>query len=203
MASAARARSILSSEQPTARRKSSYRSSAMNVQNLTWLRNHVNEIRQLFFPDKFEPALQSRAQIRRISHWPFGLNAERLRHFGEIYCRIVDMSADAGVFHRAVTKLGDLDAMLLGIIKRLIVVHYHEQRNPVFGRGPERARCHQQVAVRLDVDGELTGIFERQCRADGCARAIPHARTAAAAEILVGLGEIPQTPRPAVGSSVN
>ena len=58
-------------------------------------------------------------------------------------------------------------------------------------RGPERARSHQHIAVRLDRHGELAAAFERQRRADRRARAIAQAGAAAAAERLIRLGEIP------------
>ena len=85
----------------------------------------------------------------------------------------------------AFAKLGDFDAVLFGIVVRLVVVHDHQQRNAMFGRGPERARSHQHVAVGLDRHGELAAAFERQSRADGSARAVTQTGAAAAAEGLI------------------
>ena len=81
--------------------------------------------------------------------------------------------------------------MLFGIIVRLVVVHHHEQRDAVLGRGPQRARGHQHIAVGLNRHRELAATLERQRRANRCARTVAQAGAAAAAKSLIRLGIIP------------
>jgi len=47
-----------------------------------------------------------------IAHRSFAVDAEGACHRGEVDGRVIYVGADAGVFHRAIAKLGDLDAML-------------------------------------------------------------------------------------------
>ena len=101
-----------------------------------------------------------------LTHRSFAVDAERFRHGGEVDRRIIHVRADTGVFHGTLAELGDLDAVLFGIVVRLIVVHDHQERDAMLRRGPERARSHQHVAVGLDRQRQLAVAFERQSRAD-------------------------------------
>src|SRR5262249_1005893 len=62
------------------------------------------------------------------------------------------------------------------IVVSPIVIHYHQHRDVVFDRHPERAQVKHQIAVRLEIDHELARSLVRQGNSDG------HANLRAGAE---------------------
>src|SRR5438132_1435294 len=69
-------------------------------------------------------------------------------------------------------------------------------------RGPEDARRVIQIAVGLDVDREPSVRAVRERGADGRRRAVAHRTRALAADVLIVLVELPQTPRPAADEAL-
>ena len=132
----------------------------MPAYDSTRLRDHIHEVRQLFFLDVLEASFERGPEICRVADRSLAVDAKGLRHLGKIHRGIVNVGPNTCIFNRTTAELRDFDPMFLRVLVGLVVMHDHEERNTMFGRGPERARSHQHVAVGLNADGELTRTFQ-------------------------------------------
>src|SRR6185437_11319447 len=162
---------------------------------LASLRYDIDE-RRLAALHHRDRALQRRAELRRIGHRAFGMDAEALRHLREVDVGMGDLGADMGgarIAHMAVRHRLEMHHFLE---VEAIVVHHHQDRNFVLGRGPERARRDHEVAIADDRHGKPAMLAVGERRADRAAAAIADAVSAGIAEIVVCLVHLPEMMRP-------
>ncbi len=125
---------------------------------LSGLRNGVHKGRKFFLLHVLQRPLHGQTQILGSLNRTLGVHAKRLGHLGKVYRRVVHVGSDPGIFHFSFAEFGDLDPVLFRVIEGLVIVHDDEQRDPMLGRRPQRAGRHQQIAVRLNIDAQLSRL---------------------------------------------
>jgi hypothetical protein len=134
---------------------------------LSELSYRINQRRFALFANSPNRALQRRSDFSGIFNGAFGIPVERLCQLGKIRRRMIDLQSDRRTLHRVASLLRQSDLMRPIVVIAAIVVHDHEQRNMIVSGGPQPAWIKHEIAVRLNVDDQLSAAPMSQSNPKG------------------------------------
>jgi len=136
----------------------------------------------------------SRADLAGIVDGAFRVPGERAGEGREVGGRPIDLHPDVGPLQWGGPLPGEPLLVLPVVVVGTVVEHDDQQRQPVIGGDPQRARVEHQVSVRLQVDDQAAGTAMREGDAEGDADLGGGAERGTG--MPVGSVEIPQPWRP-------